>query len=84
MTTENKKKLFWIAGIALAVLYFGHSFIKFGPPLPQGAPANPAASTSANPAAESVVDFFVDAIGFGCRQCICITARIGSLGRGSY
>ena len=52
MTTENKKKLFWIAGIALAVLYFGHSFIKFGPPLPAGRPASPAQTAAANAAAQ--------------------------------
>jgi len=52
MTTENKKKLFWIAGIALAVIYFGHSFIKFGPPLPAGRPASPAQSAAANAAAQ--------------------------------
>jgi hypothetical protein len=38
MTTDNKKKLFWIAGIALAVLYFAPRFIRFGPPLPAGRP----------------------------------------------
>ena len=52
MNPKTKQKLFWIAAIALAVLYFGHSFIRFGPPLPQGRPASPVQTAAANAAGE--------------------------------
>jgi len=44
MNLTNKQKLFWLAGIAVAVIYFAPRFVRFGPPLPMGgrpAPTQP-------------------------------------------